>query len=140
MLFVACPSRDHPFCAAPRRTGHKLRWPVLLGRERLHANVQVALVASRRVLLDDSDFDGGIDHGERLGQQLAGRLAFLRSDRAAQRADRVPEPALVLLIHFCAPLGLAHPLERGIRIRHLLTGILTESLSFYGSTATGGGS
>src|SRR5262249_46244735 len=116
------------------------RSSVLLGRERLHTNVQVALVARRRVLLDESGLDRLVDHGERLGQQLGGRLAFVRGDRAAQRADRVPEPAPVLLVHFRAPFGLAHPLERGNRIRHLLTGILTESLSFYGSTATGAGS
>src|ERR1041385_983804 len=98
------------------------------------APVQVALVAGAGVSFDYAHLDGAVDHRERFGQQLGSSLRLLVLDRAAERADRVPEAASVLLIDFRAPVCLAHPLERGIRIRHLLTGILTESLSFYGTT------
>src|SRR5438105_9802548 len=66
----------------------------LLGCQLAEPDSQSALVASRRVLLDDAPLGGAVDHRKSLGNQLGCALGVLRFQKAPHRADLVPEPSL----------------------------------------------
>ena len=65
-----------PRCASGRPHRHgDLHYGVgELGRQRLHPQVQLALVPRRRILLDDPALGGTINHGERRREQCRGSL------------------------------------------------------------------
>ena len=79
---------------------------------------QPALVAGRRVLLDDAPLGGAVDHREGLRDQCGRALGVLRFEQPAHRPDLVTQTSLAGPVDGCPVFGYADALQRGYCVCH----------------------
>lgn len=78
--------------------------------QRFDAQMQPAFIPGGGVLLNDSGLRGGVNHGEGLWDESAGRGPVLCHNGLSDRPDLMPQARFVLAVYFGASRFLPNPL------------------------------
>ncbi len=74
--------------------------------------MQVGLIPTSGILLDDSELRRPVDNRKGRRQQGSGRCVIFRQERATHSANRVTETGLVLAVDFGTPGFRSDALQR----------------------------